>query len=388
MSLFSRAWSPTLPTGDGIPPRPKAGRGHVSRSDAMRNSAVWACLRLRNDLISTMPIDVFRRLDDIQVEVKKPPVLVEPGGREWPMHHWLYATGVSLDRSGNTTGLITARDGLGLPAVIELQDMASVSLIVRDGKIHQWRIGGKLYDPADVWHEKQFTEAGFHLGLSPIAHAAWTLDLQRSAEEFQRDWFDGTTVPSGTLKNSEKVVNPKESAEIKNRFKASVGNGDLFVHGRDWEYKPIQGIASDANYLSTTQATVPEIARYLGCPADVIDAAVSGQSITYANIGERNLQLLIHNLGPAITRREHALSRGLLAGPRFVKFNRDALLAMDPKTRAAVLGQQVKDRILAPSEARAIQNRQPFTDEHYDEFDRLFGVPRTQPATATSGATS
>jgi HK97 family phage portal protein len=387
VSLFSRAQR-TDSTAAAIPSRSALGKGGtVSPDQAMRNSAVWACLRLRNDLISTMPVDAYRKVGDVQVEVTKPPVLVAPGGKEWPMHHWLYAGGVALDRAGNNAGIITARDGLGFPAVIELQDLASVSVIVRDGKIHQWRIGGKLYDPADVWHEKQFPLPGFALGLSPIAHAAWTLELDRSAQEFQRDWFQGTTVPSGTLKNSEKTVNPNESTEIKQRFKASVGNGDLFVHGKDWEYKPIQGVASDANYLATHNATVPDIARFLGCPADVIEAAVSGQSITYANIGQRNLQLLIHHLGPAVMRREHALGT-LMPDPRFVKLNSDALLRMDPETRSKMLGQKVKDRLIAPSEARALENRQPFTDEQLDEFDRLFGAPRTNPTLATSGATS
>lgn len=385
MSLFSRNWEPK--TGE-IPPRLSAGKGGVvSPDDAMRNSAVWACLRLRNDLISTMPVDAYRKVGGIQVEVTKPPVLVDPGGKEWPMHHWLYAGGVALDRSGNNVGIITARDGLGFPARIELQDLSKVSVIVRDGKIYQWRICGKLYDPADVWHEKQYPLPGFHLGLSPIANAAWMLELDRDALDFQREWFNGTAIPSGSLRNSEKVVNKRESDEIKQRYKASVGNGDLFVHGRDWEYKPIQGIASDANFLATHNATIPDIARFLGCPADVIDAAVSGQSVTYANIGQRNLQLLIHNIGPVVIRREHSLS-SLMPSPRFVKLNSDAILRMDPETRSKVLGQEVKDRLTAPSEARALLNRQPFTDEQLDEFDRLFGAPRTNPSLATSGATS
>lgn len=384
MSLFSRNWEPK--TGE-IPGRAASGKGPMSPDEAMRNSAVWACLRLRNDLISTMPVDAYRPVGGIQVEVTKPPVLVDPGGKEWPMHHWLYAGGVALDRSGNNVGIITARDGLGFPARIELQDLSKVSVIIRDGKIFQWRIAGQLYDPIDIWHEKQYPLPGFHLGLSPIAHAAWMLELDRSALDFQREWFNGTTVPAGSLRNMEKVVNDKNADEIKQRFKSSVGNGDLFVHGKDWEYKPIQGISSDANFLATHNATIPDIARFLGCPADVIDAAVSGQSVTYANIGQRNLQLLIHNLGPVVVRREHALT-SLLPAPRFVKLNSDAILRMDPETRAKVLGQQVRDRLVAPSEARALENRQPFSNDQLDEFDRLFGAPRTNPSLATSGASS
>lgn len=121
-------------------------------------------------------------------------------------------------------------------------------------------------------------------------------------------------------------------------------------------------------------------------PADLIEAAVSGQAVTYANISQRNLQFIIMNLGPVVFRREKALSAFLPKG-RFVKLNSDAILRMDPETRAKVLGQQVQDRLLAPSEARAIDNRLPFTEEQLAEFDRLWPV-RTQPTTAASGATS
>jgi phage portal protein BeeE len=49
---------------------------HVTPDSALRHSAVWACLRLRADLVSTMPVDVFRRVNGVQVEVPKPPVLI------------------------------------------------------------------------------------------------------------------------------------------------------------------------------------------------------------------------------------------------------------------------------------------------------------------------
>lgn len=352
---------------------------------ARRNSAVWACLRLRADLISSMPVDAYRKVDGIQVEVAKPPVLVTPGGKRWKMQPWLSASQNSLDGIGNSVGLITARDGLGLPAVVELQDMTQVTYCAHSDRPDRWRIAGEYYDLDDVWHERQYELAGHPLGLSPIAYAAYTLEKYASAQEFAREWFAGQAIPAASLKNVEKTVPRPAAEEIKDRFRASVSNGGLFVHGRDWEYSPIQATTSDANFLESMNADLVDVCRFLGCPADVIDAMVSGQSVTYASITQRNLQLLVHNLTAPVKRREDALS-DLLPRPRFVKLNSDAILRMDPETRSRVIGQQVKDRVLAPSEARALDNRQPFTDEQYAEFDRVFGNPNKQtPTTATTG---
>jgi hypothetical protein len=99
----------------------------VSRDQALRNSAVWACLRLRADLESTMPIDVFRRIGGVQVEQVKPPVLITPGGSSVLMSEHLYSTRVDLDSTGNAVGIIRATDGAGRPSVIELANPDTVT---------------------------------------------------------------------------------------------------------------------------------------------------------------------------------------------------------------------------------------------------------------------
>ncbi|MFE7516118.1 phage portal protein [Streptomyces sp. NPDC057540] len=369
------------------------GKVHVTNETAMRHSAVWACLRLRADLVSTMPVDVYRKVNGINVEVPKPPVLVTPGGTQVGIIEWLYSTQVDLDRAGNAFGLITERsgvigpDGRGLPARIELLALGDVTVRSRGSQITKYLVGGVEYEPWEVWHEKQYTVAGMPLGLSPVAYAAWTLEEALTAQQFARDWFAGGAVPMAELKNTAKTINPDQARVAKDMFRASVDNGDLFVHGNDWEYKPIQAVASQSSFIEARQFAMTDIARFFGCPADMIDAAVSGSSITYASITQRNLQFLIMNLGPAITRREDAFSRGLVSGPRFVKLNSDVLLRMDPEARARTVAAQITSRTLTPDEGRALNDRAPLTDADYAQFDRLFGRTPTTPTTAATGAT-
>jgi HK97 family phage portal protein len=334
-----------------------------------------------------MPVDLFRRVGGVPVEVPKPPVLVTPGGERVDMQEWLYSTQFDLDRAGNCFGLITAKDGFGFPARIDLVPMAEVSVIVRKGLLDKYRIGGTEYDPAEVWHERQYTVAGLPVGLSPVAYAAWSIGEYLSIQEFALDWFGNGAVPAAHLKNTAKTISPPQAEETKRRFKASVGNGDVFVTGSDWEYTMLQAEQAGAEWIEAKKFGVGDIARFFDCPGDLIDAAVSTGHITYASVTQRNLQFLIMHLGPAVVRRENALNR-LTPRPRFVKLNTDALLRMDPQSRAATLKTQIDSRTLAPSEARELEDRPPFTEGQLAEFDRLFGSPRTQPSTATSGATS
>jgi HK97 family phage portal protein len=390
VSLF-RTQRVSIMDGPVIPPRalqPRAGGITVTNDTALRHSAVWACLRLRADLISTLPRDIYRRVNGMQVEVPPPPVLQQPGTDKQGMMEWLYSTQVDLDRSGNAFGLITAVDGLGYPAKVELVDLATVSVRIKSNRIVNYRIGGVDYDPMQVWHEKQYTVSGIPVGLSPVSYAAWSIGQYLSAQQFALEWFTDGAIPTGELTNTAKKVGKDDADEIKARFKATIANRDLFVHGNDWTYKPIQAQSSDANFLETQRFGVQDIARFFGVPSDLIDGSSGGKgsSITYASISQRNLQLLIMNIGPAIARREEAISNGLLPAPRYFKLNADALLRMDPQARAGMLAQQINSRQLAPSEARELENRPPFTEEQLAEFDRLFGKPTKPPTTAVTGA--
>ncbi|HMH90731.1 MAG TPA: phage portal protein, partial [Streptosporangiaceae bacterium] len=345
------------------------------------HSAVWACLRLRADLISTFPVDVFRRIAGAQVQCPKSPVLVNPAGRDLSrgdtgIVEWLYSSQVDLDRAGNAIGLITARDGLGLPSRIELAAASECSVQVRGGKIWKYRIGGTLYDPGEVWHERAFTVPGLWVGLSPVAYAAWAIGEYLSVQQFAVNWFSGGAVPRSHLKNTAKTINPAEALVVKEAWRAAITVGEPWVHGSDWDYEMIGAAEASQDWLEAKKYSITDIGRFFGVPADMIDSAPTGatRQMTYANISQRNLQLLIMNLGPALIRREAALT-GITPRPRYVKFSTDALLRLDPAARAAAIQTQIDSRTLDPNEARELENRPPLTEAQIELFARLFPAP-------------
>ena len=196
-------------------------------------------------------------------------------------------------------------------------------------------------------------------------------------------WFENGAVPSAILKNGAKQLSAEQAQEAKSAFKASMQSGDVFVTGSDWEYNPVAVNAAEAAFIEQMQYSDVELCRFFGVPADLVDVAtMNASSVTYASISQRNLQLLVMNLGGAVKRREDALSR-LVPGGRYVKLNRSAVLAMDDKSRAELFATYVGARIMSPDEVRAIEDRPPLDEAAYAQFDRLFGA-RTpnQPQTA------
>jgi hypothetical protein len=159
--LFKRA-APTVTADMLIPGRMSSPVGSVlvNSDSAMRHSAVWACLRLRADLISTMPVDSFSKVGKLEVPVSNAPILVEPGGSLGSA----FRSGCIRRRStwtGRATRSVSSRSGTGtgLPLRIDLQAASDVSVVSKGGEI-TYRIGGKVYPVEQVWHERQFTVAG------------------------------------------------------------------------------------------------------------------------------------------------------------------------------------------------------------------------------------
>jgi HK97 family phage portal protein len=363
-----------------IPPRsvvPSPNLPAITTDKAMRHSAVWACLRLRANLISAMPVDIYREIGGLRVEVPKPPIFVQPGGEfvDWQEH--IYSSQVDLDRAGNSVGLITERNAAGLPSRVDLMPISLCSMRWRESGWY-WLIDGNEYDRAQVWHEKQYTVSGLPVGLSPVAYAAWQIGEYLSITDFALTWFGGGGIPRGHLRNKQQTMSPGQAELVKARFKSTVASGDVFVTGADWEYSMIQAEQTGKEWLEAKRASIVDVARFFDVPVDMIDGAVAGQAITYANVTQRNMQFLVMHLAPTIARRENAMNR-LLPKPRFMKFNTSSLLRLDDETRAQVIAARINSRTLTPNEARELENLPPLTTAQVAELWALFGDPNNPP---------
>lgn len=360
----------------------------VTQESARRHSAVWACRRLRADLESTLPVDVYRRVAGIQVEVSKTAFLEEPApGVGWT--EWAYSGRDALDGWGNNVGVITSLDGQGKPRFVELAPPDDTHATIKDGRVVEWRICGEKYKPEQIWHERQFTVAGSPIGLNPVLYAASSIGAYLSAQKYGNDYFGAGGAPTGTLRNVDVPNPPAEVIEAaKARFRAATSNRDIFVTGSSWEWTPAQAEAAASAFLEEMKFGAADACRFYGTPADMVDAGTSSSAVTYANVTQRNLQFLILHMGPAVIRREEHVSRVAMPAPRFIKLNTDALLRMDPQTRSDMINSQV-GVTRTPSEGRALDNLPPFTDADWAELERFkaLGRPSPTPApTAGSGA--
>lgn len=347
-----------------IPQRPdgRTTAGVVVTADsAMTLSAMWACVRLRADLASTLPLLPYRDVNGEAVQITPPPLLAAPGGERMCLEEWLYQTQVSLDLRGNSFGVIVARDGLGFPKQIELvhPDLVNVAQLP-SGEL-RYRIAGKDIAAEDVYHERQFTVPGQILGLSPVLYHARTIGVGLAAEKFGADWFSDGAHPSSVLMSDQKI-DESQARTIKARFTAALrGNREPAVLGAGLKYQAIQVSANESQFLDTMRYSVAQVARIYGIPPEMVGGS-SGSSMTYANIEQRSIDFLVYGIGPTLVRRERAFSR-MLPTRQYVRYDLKALLRTDAETRYRTHALGIAAKFLTPDEARHDENLPPLTAE-------------------------
>jgi HK97 family phage portal protein len=345
----------------------------VTDEAARRSSAKWAAIRLRADLVSTTPIVTKRYNPDGSVAVL-PTSPIDGIGGPVPLEEWLYSSQSDLDETGNAIGVIEERDPFsGRPTWIRLVQSKTVIVRSRDGQV-TYQIGTQTYDPFDVWHEKQFTVPGLAVGLSPLAYAALSLGQNLSALKFGLDYFDSAGLPTVQLKNTEKAVDAKNAEIIKQRYQATMAERGVLVTGKDWDISISAINADESQFLETLNASNQDIARFFGVPGDVIDVNASGSHVTYANVTQKFLSLLVLHMQPAFVRRERKFSRDLLPNKQFAKFDAKELLRLDPTSDAALQAALVAARIQTPDEARGHYELPPFRPEQVAQIHDLIGA--------------
>lgn len=346
---------------------------------AMRNSVLWACLDLRASLVSSLPVEQYtEQPDGRQKSQQLAPLWRSPGpgsltlgGPVARLDEWLYATQMDLDRFGNTFGVIVQRDGLQRPLRIDLIPARSVTVKVdKNGQV-VYLINGKPYAAEDMWHERAHVVAGSPVGLDPLACAAMAMGMYESTSEFAAGWFNSGGIASATLKNTMASLQPDQAQEIKERVKATLAAGDVLVLGKEYEYNMVAVPPNQTAFLELIQATQVDLTRFMGVPGDMVDVHQSGTAVTYANITQRNLQFLIMHLGPAIRRREQAMS-AVIANPQRIELETKGLLRMDPMQLATMRQMMVNSRAMHPNEWRAEENMPALTADQIASFIELF----------------
>ncbi len=350
----------------------------VNDESALRLGAVWQCVNFLADLISTLPLDAYRKTGTVRAEVSPTPQIISAPAVSVDRVGFLRQLMTSLLMNGNAYGQVQAVNALGYPTQIELIAPTSVSHFREGATGNQFvRVNGVRHDLwplGDVWHVAAFQFAGSPVGLSPIGYARQTIGMGLAADEHGARWFGDGAHPTMVVKGK-KPIDQATAQIIKQRIMDSVKGREPLAIGDDLDVSPWQMSLADSQFLDAIKANRQTIHGYF-FPHLLMS---EDTSMTYANVEQRSLDLLTYSVQPWLVRLEEALT-ALLPKPQYVKFNADAIVRVDAATRYRMHDVAIRGGWRSRNRVRELEDEPPIEggDEHLWPPYRAFPLESDQ----------
>lgn len=363
---------------------PRASLASVDRAISL--IPLFACVRIIADNVASLPLQTFRKAGNRREQVDYvPDLLWQPAARD-NLFEWLHKAVVSIALRGNAYGLIVNRDNFGFPSQIEWlhPDEVYVDETRPTLPIYYWL--GQKVPTEDIVHIPWFVMPGRVVGLSPVAAFAATIGVGLSATEYGRSWFDNGGTPPAVFRNTAKTVNPAESEEISDRLATRMRSRKPLVHGSDWEFKPIQVNPEESQFIQTMKLNATQIAAIFGIPPEDVGGE-AGSSLQYSTVEMNQIKLAQQTLRPWLVRFEQKLSM-LMPVRQFVRFNVDAMIRTDIKTRYEAHQIAINSGWRNADETRTIEDLPPLPNGTGKAYKPIAApeppalppaVPRSQP---------
>ncbi|WP_370180194.1 phage portal protein [Alteriqipengyuania sp.] len=349
----------------------------VTDDTAMRVAAVYACVRIISGAVANMPIGIKRRIDDrTRVDVtdhslwevfhRRPNRWQKPAQfkRMMQAHVLLRGNGYALKTRG-VGGRVIGLTPLHPGRMKERQrdDMALEYLFTRkDGS----RV---LFQQDEILHLCGLTLNGYS-GLSVIGYAREAIGASIAMEHHGSTVFRNGANVSGALKMpAGKTLTEEQAARLKGEFDEfrAGGNreGKVVLLEDGLEFQQLALNSEDAQWLEARKFSRSDIAMFFGVPPHMIGD--TEKSTSWGSGIEAQAQgFVTYTLEDHLTMWEEALTTDCLDPVRdrdvYARFNRNALVRGDLKTRWEGHTKALQWGVMSPDEVRAKEDMNPRED--------------------------
>lgn len=340
----------------------------VTEETAMRHTAVFRCVSLLAGLVASLPLDVYERTETgrrMAMERREFRLLHDQPDELVSSFIWREMVMVDLLLGGDHYSLIEY-DGAGRITGLRFLPRVSVQAS-RVNRRNQYRVmlangGSRVFDQSDILHVPGIGFDGLR-SLSPIGSAAKQAIGTGLALEEAVGRLQSNGARPGGVGVAPPGMKPEAFARMKAAFDAAyagaaaAGKTIWIDNGADW--KPMSITPRDAEVMENRRFSIADICRVYGVPPHMVGETDKSTSWG-SGIEQQTLGFLRFSMEPWLRRIEAELNRKLFGGTAFyAEFQRDALLAMDAKTRAEVFSLKIGSGVMKPSEARRIENLEP-----------------------------
>lgn len=359
---------------------------HVTDDSAMRTGAVFSCVKVLSEDVSSLPCITYKRRNKAGKDRARDFGLyrllrTKPNRYQNAQQFWEMAM-VHLAMRGNFVAQKLRNRRLELSELYPLHPdrvkpdweenektgEETLSYIYTPPKGAKRR-----FRPDELFHVRGLATHGVW-GMSPIEQAKEAIGLAKAAEIYGAKYFNNAVRPSGVLEHPQKLGD-KAADRIRDQWNtvySGVENAHKVIvleEGMSWKQ---MGLTNEqAQFLESRKFQRSEIASWFRVPPHMIGDL---ERATYSNIEHQSLEYVMHTLRPWLIRIEQAVLTQLIdeedQEDYFVEFLVDALLRGDTKTRMESYAIGRNMGLYSIDELRSKENENPLPNgwgEHHIE---------------------
>ena len=329
---------------------------------ALTLTAVWCAIRLLAESVSSLPVSVYsKQANGDKLEDSKSPIYnlvkFKPNYYQNKITFFEFIM-LSICTEGNSYVQIV-RNNSGTPVQLICLSPSDVTVVINDNELFYQVDGGSVLDSSDVLHFKTITDDGV-TGLSPIDQCAKALNWGVSLEEFGSTFFSNGAKPSSILQ-TDRALSDTALQRLKTSFNNNYGklknSNSTIVLEEGLTFKPISISPEQAQFLSSRQFSIEEVARIFNVPPHMLkDLSKS----SFNNIEMQSQEFVTYTLMPYITRIEQEMNLKLFRtnelGKTFIEFNVNGLLRGDVKSRTEAYKTAITNGYMSINEVRQKEN--------------------------------
>lgn len=343
----------------------------ISADTALKISAVWACVRLRSQVISSLPLHLYDTDKKTAENHHLYRILHDRPNADMTACEFWEAMIASLDLWGNAYALIKKHKSTQhITSLDVLNPERMRASRGKDGQItYIYQENGAYirYTSDEVLHIKGFSLDGL-VGLSPIAYQSSVIGLQMDANNATAHEFKNQFKGGGFLRTGEKTLSDEQRERMRlslTEFGKPENAGKFMILEAGMDVASGHSIRmnpQDVQLLESRYFGIEEICRIFSVPPQLIyhtDKASSWAS----SLENMNLGFLMYSLRPALVKIEQAIAKKLLTHAEQLKYKPrwsvEGLLRGDSKGRAEFYASALQNGWMTRNDVRGLEDLPP-----------------------------
>lgn len=339
----------------------------VTADKAIHLSAVWACVRLLSESVSTLPLKIYERQSDGS---RKPAtnhpvyqVLCRRPNMEMTPSRFMLMLVASICLRGNAF-IEKKMIGSKLVSLIPLLPQNMVVKRLENGRLeYTYTENGqkRVIPEKNLMHIRGFGLDGV-CGMMPMREGRDVIGAAMAVEESAAKIFENGLQSSGFL-SAEQALDAEQRERLRGYMQAFTGSknaGKIMVLEGGLKYQNVTMNPEAAQMLESRAFSIEEICRWFRVPAFMVGHA-DKQSSWASSVEGMNLQFLTNTLRPLLVNIEQEISRCLLDGndDLFAEFSVEGLLRADSAGRSAYYTTALQNGWMSRNDVRRLENMPP-----------------------------